>query len=123
MPGSPADSPEAGRTRFLRQRLAGEHPAGGAWSRSVPSDSMRITVGKFLAIRTGRSSVVSVITDVDTGGQKPAGEAGGPLTARVDLLGELKESKGGAVRFQRGITEYPVIGDAGRSARQATGCG
>ena len=73
--------------------------------------SVRITVGKFLAIRTGRSSVVSVITDVDTGGQKPAGEAGGLLTARVDLLGEIKEGKGGAVRFQRGITDYPVIGD------------
>jgi uncharacterized protein len=34
------------------------------------------------------------------------------LTARVDLLGELKEGKGGSVRFQRGITEYPIIGDA-----------
>ncbi len=79
--------------------------------RSEQPDSMRITVGKFLAIRTQRSSVVGVITDVDTGAQKPAGEAAAPLTACVDLLGELKETRGGAVRFQRGITEYPVIGD------------
>ena len=38
----------------------------------LPDDG-RVTVGKFLAIRTVRSSVVGVITDVDTSGQKPAG--------------------------------------------------
>jgi uncharacterized protein len=80
-------------------------------ARSELPDDRSITVGKFLAIRTVRSSVVAVVTDVDTGGQKPGGDAGVQLTARVDLLGELKEVKGGSVRFQRGITEYPVIGD------------
>ena len=81
---------------------------------AVPSGDVRITVGKFLAIRTMGSSVVSVITNVDGGGQKAKGQ----LTARVDLLGELKEGKGRSVRFQRGITDYPIIGDAGRAARQ-----
>jgi DNA helicase HerA-like ATPase len=80
-------------------------------ARSELPNDRSITVGKFLAIRTVRSSVVAVVTDVDTGGQKPGGDAGVQLTARVDLLGELKEVKGGSVRFQRGITEYPVIGD------------
>ena len=75
---------------------------------AVPSGDVRITVGKFLAIRTMGSSVVSVITNVDGGGQKAKGQ----LTARVDLLGELKEGKGRSVRFQRGITDYPIIGDA-----------
>jgi DNA helicase HerA-like ATPase len=80
--------------------------------RSALPDEGRITVGKFLAIRTVRSCVVSVITDVDGSGRKAGGELGsGQLTARVDLLGELKEGKGGSVRFQRGITEYPIIGD------------
>ena len=79
-----------------------ETPAG-----AIPTGDVRITVGKFLAIPTMGSSVVSVITNVDGGGRK--GEGG--LTARVDLLGELKEGKGRSVRFQRGITEYPVIGD------------
>ena len=77
---------------------------------SDPAGERRITVGKFLAIRTLRSSVISVVTNVDTG-QKQAGETTGALTARVDLLGEIKQSKSGFPRFQRGITEYPVIGD------------
>ena len=35
--------------------------------RSELPDDRRITVGKFLAMRTLRSSVVGVVTDVDTG--------------------------------------------------------
>ena len=80
-------------------------------ARSETIEDGRVTVGKFLAIRTARSSVICVITNVDSGGQKPVGDPGGHLTARVDLLGELNERPSGAVRFQRGITEYPVIGD------------
>jgi uncharacterized protein len=80
--------------------------------RSDLPEGGRITVSKFLSIRTVRSSVIAVITDVEGGGQAPAGElGGGQLTARVDLLGEIKEAKSGAARFQRGITEYPVVGD------------
>jgi DNA helicase HerA-like ATPase len=111
MPGSPADT----------HKLVGHvFSVGGSQAsiRLVPnadlqsSDDRRITVGKFLAIHTLRSSVVGVITDVDTAaGKPPAGSSVPLLTASVDLLGELKETRGGAVRFQRGITEYPVIGD------------
>src|SRR6476659_4528483 len=63
------------------------------------ANDRRITVGKFLAIRTLRSSVVGVITDVDTAAGKPSdGATATPLTASVDLLGELKETRGGTVR-------------------------
>jgi DNA helicase HerA-like ATPase len=110
MPGSPVDSLKLiGHVFSVSGSQANIRLAAPV--RSGLPDDRRITVGKFLAIRTVRSSVVGVVTDVDTGGQKPAGEAGAQLTARVDLLGELKDGKGGFVHFQRGITEYPVIGD------------
>ena len=105
MPGSPIDSLKlVGHVFSVSGSQASIRLAAPVDGDSP--DDRRITVGKFLAIRTRRSSVVSVVTDVDS-----KGGAGGQLTARVDLLGELKEGKGGFVRFQRGITEYPVIGD------------
>jgi uncharacterized protein len=111
MVGSPIDSPKLiGHVFSVSGSQASIRLTASA--RSDLPDQGRTTVGKFLAIRTLRSSVVAVVTDVDTGGQRAAGETGVQLTARVDLLGELKEGKGGLVRFQRGITEYPVIGDA-----------
>ena len=32
-------------------------------------------------------------------------------TARIDIVGEIKASAAGAAHFQRGITEYPMIGE------------
>ena len=32
-------------------------------------------------------------------------------TARIDLVGEIKASAAGAAYFQRGVTEYPMIGE------------
>ncbi|HET9904666.1 MAG TPA: DUF87 domain-containing protein [Xanthobacteraceae bacterium] len=71
-------------------------------------DAARATVGRFLAIDTGRSQLVAVITDVAA----PAAEAvekTDHAVARVDLLGEIKSDP--APRFQRGVTHYPMIGD------------
>jgi uncharacterized protein len=76
-------------------------------ARSEGADGPRTTVGKFLAIDTGVSSVVGVITDVDGRGSAPDGA----LTARVDLLGEIQRIDPGFTRFQRGITGYPMVGD------------
>lgn len=75
----------------------------------------RTTVGKFLGIRTGQSVVFGVITSIAVR-EAGAGEAEDAL-AQVDLLGELKEEAGGASRFQRGVTEYPAIGDPIRPVR------
>ncbi|HZT48061.1 MAG TPA: DUF87 domain-containing protein, partial [Hyphomicrobiaceae bacterium] len=80
-----------------------------ASDRSGEQDGARVTVGKFLAIDTAASAVVAVITHVD--GDAAAGEAARQLTARVDLLGEIRQGKNGRPHFQRGITDYPVVGD------------
>src|SRR6185503_6191585 len=78
---------------------------------SDATEGQRVTVGKFLALQTPASSVVGVVTEVDGNGGKGDGEAGGALTARVDLLGEIRRTDNGFTQFQRGITGYPVVGD------------
>jgi DNA helicase HerA-like ATPase len=70
------------------------------------ADDVRATVGKFLGIRTGTSLIVGVITKiaVDPG-------PGTHATAQLDMLGEIKDDKAPGY-FQRGVTDYPMIGDA-----------
>src|SRR5882672_7974499 len=67
------------------------------------------TVGKFMGLMTGRSLLIGLITEVD---EQPL--PGIPTTlrqmARLDLIGEIF-SEAGKTRFQRGVTEYPNIGD------------
>jgi len=77
-------------------------PAGS----DIP-DEQRVTVGRFLTIKAGPSSAVGVITGVEISGTGPSGQ----LSARVDLLGEIKRGENGRPFFQRGITGYPIVGD------------
>src|SRR5258708_14245580 len=76
-------------------------------------DGENPTVGKFMGLLTGKSIIVGLITDV---GEQPLGTAAGSgqayrKVARLDLIGEIGAGEGGAARFQRGVTEYPNIGD------------
>jgi hypothetical protein len=66
----------------------------------------RATVGKFLGISAGDSVLVGVITRVLIEAPALAKENGWHATADVDLVGEIK-----AAQFQRGVTDYPAIGD------------
>jgi DNA helicase HerA-like ATPase len=70
------------------------------------------TVGKFMGISTGKNVLIGLITEV---GEQLFAAAGGSATfrkvARLDLIGELLATVTGATRFQRGVTEYPNIGD------------
>ncbi len=66
------------------------------------------TVGKFVKIHTGSALLVGVVTDLSV--EVASREPGFCGTARVDLTGEISE-RTGAMRFRRGVTEYPTIGD------------
>jgi hypothetical protein len=70
-------------------------------------------VEKFMGISTGKSVLIGLITEV---GKQLFAAAGGSATfrkmARLDLIGELLTAAAGATRFQRGVTEYPNIGDS-----------
>ena len=76
------------------------------------SDDMRATVGKFLGIRAGAALVVGVITKIAV--EPPRGDARDAEFAvgALDMLGEVKTNEHGKQYFQRGVTEYPMIGDA-----------
>jgi uncharacterized protein len=72
---------------------------------AVADSDVRATVGKFLGIRAGEALVVGVITKI-------ALDANGEFaTGALDMLGEIKDGDKGPF-FQRGVTEYPMIGDA-----------
>jgi DNA helicase HerA-like ATPase len=70
---------------------------------------VRATVGRFVSIRCSNSTIVAMITDV-TSEDLPTSD-NYIASAGVDLLGEIL---GGPDRpkFQRGVTNYPTIGDA-----------
>jgi DNA helicase HerA-like ATPase len=70
-----------------------------------------VTVGKFLRIQRGKTRLVGIIIDVSLETSPVARAQGFHTTARLDMMGEIKEDKAGVPRFQRGVTDYPAIGD------------
>ena len=82
-------------------------PAGS----SQDSEESRVTVGKFIGIRSGKSLLIGVVTDVSLQTQPLAREQGYAASAQLDVLGEIQEHDTPSARFQRGVTTYPAIGD------------
>jgi DNA helicase HerA-like ATPase len=72
----------------------------------APSEA-RATVGRFVSIRCASSTIIAMITEVSCENLATADYS---AIASVDLLGEIL---GGPARprFQRGVTNYPAIGD------------
>jgi hypothetical protein len=70
------------------------------------------TVGKFMGLTTGKSVIIGLITEVGEQAIVAAGDASYRKVARLDLIGEILPDADRTKRFQRGVTEYPNIGDA-----------
>ena len=70
------------------------------------------TVGKFVGMLADTTLIVGMITEI---GEIASAGAPGAQTfrkiARLDLLGEVRGANTAAASFQRGVTEYPSIGD------------
>ncbi|MFL6973169.1 MAG: ATP-binding protein, partial [Xanthobacteraceae bacterium] len=79
-------------------------------SRPRAPEDARATVGKFMVIHTAVSMLVGVVTKISTPTLRP-GEDADHAFAQLDLLGEIKRDEKRTF-FQRGITEYPMIGDS-----------
>ena len=73
----------------------------------TPVSEIRATVGRFVSIRCHSSTIVAMITDA-TCEDLPTSD-NYVATAGVDLLGEILS--GDRAKFQRGVTNYPTIGD------------
>jgi hypothetical protein len=62
-----------------------------------------------MGLATPKAVIIGLVTEVGEEQVSASGAAPGfRKIARLDLIGELS----GAGRFQRGVTEYPNIGDA-----------
>src|SRR6195952_4806160 len=99
-----SSGPSFGRVISVRGSLA---RVGLLPTNQLTQSEVRATVGRFISIRCSNSTIVAMITEVSCENM--------PTTdvyianASVDLLGEIL---GGPVpRFQRGVTNYPTIGD------------
>jgi uncharacterized protein len=68
------------------------------------------TVGKFLAIASKNSLLIGFVTEVSVEVPEIVRQQGYSGSARLELMGEIRRDERGP-RFQRGITEYPLIGD------------
>src|SRR5262249_52919131 len=78
---------------------------------SVSLHAQRATVGKFVSIRSGPSVLIGVIAGITASEPAQAGSNGYGAVAQVDLMGEIVRRLGGGSRFQRGVRDYPAIGD------------
>ncbi len=75
----------------------------------MPVSEVRATVGRFVSIRCASSVIVAMITEVSC--ENLSSNDNLIAIASVDLLGEILNATGKA-KFQRGVTNYPTIGDS-----------
>jgi hypothetical protein len=68
------------------------------------------TVGKLLAVASKDSLLIGFITEVSVEVPEIVREQGYAGSARLELMGEIRKEESG-IRFRRGVTEYPLIGD------------
>src|SRR5471032_1390503 len=94
-----------GRIISVRGSLA---RAGLLATSQLENSAIRATVGRFVSIRCANSTIIAMITEVSC--EDVPSSDNYIATASVDLLGEIL---GGPERpkFQRGVTNYPTIGD------------
>jgi DNA helicase HerA-like ATPase len=77
-----------------------------------PKRDASITVGKFLRIQRAKSALIGMVTEVTQDIGPSAHEQGFRAAARLDMMGEIKRrDDDGKQYFQRGVTDYPAIGD------------
>jgi uncharacterized protein len=75
------------------------------------SEDAPATVGKFLGIGRGKTLLIGMITEVTVETPSVARDNGYHAAASIDMMGEIKHDAAGVAYFQRGVTDYPAIGD------------
>ncbi|MDR3467502.1 MAG: ATP-binding protein [Xanthobacteraceae bacterium] len=73
--------------------------------------TLRATVGRFLGIRVGTVIQVGVVTNVSLETNPAPRDQDFISAAQIDLIGEIHGHGTVAARFNRGVTDYPAIGD------------
>jgi hypothetical protein len=93
--------------------VSGSQASVGLPAESIdPKRDASITVGKFLRIQRAKSALIGMVTEVTQDIGPSAHEQGFRAAARLDMMGEIKRrDDDGKQYFQRGVTDYPAIGD------------
>ncbi len=92
--------------------VSGSQASVGLPAESIdPARATSVTVGKFLRIQRAQSVLIGMVTEVTQDIGNAARENGYRAAARLDMMGEIKRRDSGAHYFQRGVTDYPAIGD------------
>ncbi|MBV9426197.1 MAG: DUF87 domain-containing protein [Bradyrhizobiaceae bacterium] len=106
--GEAAREPPLGRVLSVRGSQAKvEFPAVSAYD----LEEARVTVGKFIGIRAGKSLLLGVVTDVALTTEVVADGSKFAAAAHLDIVGEILDHDTPAARFRRGVTAYPAISD------------
>jgi DNA helicase HerA-like ATPase len=106
-----APSPATRETLGRVMAVTGAQVTVGLTANQAAAELARATVGKFLGILSGRAIIVGMITEVS---ERPVRDQDPACrnVARMDLVGEIRSpATGGPAIFQRGVTEYPAIGE------------
>ena len=92
--------------------ISGAHAELALTAEPTANEDDNATVGKFAGIIANpRSVIIGLISEVkDQFNQAAAGERRSNI-ARLELIGEIKIAAAGQPGFQRGINNYPKIGD------------
>src|SRR4051812_10144955 len=111
-PATAAVSARAARETLGRViAVSGAHVTVGL-TPTASGNPMRATVGKFLGIiSAGGWVTVGMITEIEERPQRDL-DPNCRTIARIDLVGEIRANTAGSVFFQRGLTEYPMIGES-----------
>jgi DNA helicase HerA-like ATPase len=78
---------------------------------SHPTNDARVSVGKFLGIRTENAVVIGVLTKISVDADAMGAQQDVHAIGQVDLLGEIRPDEKNVLHFDRGVKEYPTIGD------------
>jgi DNA helicase HerA-like ATPase len=118
-PATPTPAPTIGAATVPPNRnvigrvlaVSGAQVTVGLTPGSTALESAKATVGKFLGILSTGSVIVGMITEIAERLPKDQDSACRSV-ARLDLVGEIRTKPGSATaQFQRGVTEYPIIGE------------
>jgi hypothetical protein len=105
-------APDEARTCGHILSVSGSQASVGLPAESIdPRRDASITVGKFLRVQRAKSLLIGMVTEVTQDISHAAYEQGFRAAARLDMMGEIKQRDSGAHYFQRGVTDYPAIGD------------
>ncbi len=96
----------------IRESIGRVVSVSGAQASLGITGKARATVGKFLGVETGSSITIGMITEITETPPVEARERGYGAVAQIDLVGEIRNPGKADAFFQRGVTDYPTIGNA-----------